>query len=342
MKILAIETSCDETSASIISDGILLSNIISTQIEFHKKWGGVVPSLAQRLHREKIDIVIKRAFTIAGTNIEDIDYIAVTNGPGLAIALGVGIEKAKELSIKYNKPLIPVNHMMGHIYAAFSSTSNPYTNFNFPYMALLVSGGHTELVYMKNHGEFTKIGETLDDAIGEAYDKVSKMLDLGYPGGPIISKLAKEGNEKKYKLTIPMRLSDNYNFSYSGLKTATSRLINQIKETENFDKSVISNIAATFQYTAVEEILIKLQKALDNYEVVGLILGGGVSANTYLRSKLRKICKSRNISFMYPNSKKLCTDNAGMIATAAYQMVKNNVEYEKDINKIDREPDLSF
>jgi len=237
MYILAIDTSCDDTSVAISKDDCILSNIVSSQIDLHKKWGGVVPSIARRAHEENIDRCITEALKRARVKIEQIDIFAVTQGPGLAIALEIGIRKVKELATKYKKPIIAVNHMEGHIMANFAKNSNssPYSRFSplslltpFPLLALLISGGHTELVLMQKPGHYQILGQTLDDAIGEAYDKIAKMLNLGYPGGPIIEELAKTGNREKYLLPIPMEKNPGLDFSYSGLKTSVLYLLKKI------------------------------------------------------------------------------------------------------------------
>jgi N6-L-threonylcarbamoyladenine synthase len=222
MKILAIDTSCDETSVAILENDRLFSNIVSSQVELHYKWGGVVPSIAKRAHQEKLDPSIELALKRARLKIEDIDVFAVTYGPGLAIALEVGIKKAKELAKKYKKPLVAVDHMEGHIYSNLirNSRGNFYNSFSgvkFPLLVLLVSGGHTEIIFMKDHGEYGVVGQTLDDAAGEAFDKVARPLMLGYPGGPVIEQFAENGDEDMFKLPKPIIHLKNYNFSFSGL-----------------------------------------------------------------------------------------------------------------------------
>lgn len=229
MKILAIDTSCDETSVAIVENDQILANKLSSQIQSHKEWGGVVPSLARRKHEELIDLVINQALKQAKVRFEDIDVFAVTRGPGLAVALEVGIKKAKEFAKRYQKPLVAVNHMEGHIYSTLAKNSKgkPEIIYQFPLLALLISGGHTEFVLMKDHGKYEIIGETLDDAIGECFDKVGRMLDLGYPAGPVVEEIAKKGDENRYILPIPMKNSSGANMSYSGLKTAAMKLITQ-------------------------------------------------------------------------------------------------------------------
>ncbi len=348
MKILAIDTSCDETSVAITENDRVLSNAISSQIEFHKQWGGVVPGIARRMHEEAIDMVIAEALKRAKVSIDKIDAFAVTYGPGLAIALGVGINKAKEYAVLYDKPLIGVNHMEGHIYSALAKNAkgNPEITYSFPLIALLVSGGHTEIVLMKDHGSYEILGKTIDDAIGEAYDKVARMLELGYPGGPIVEELAKKGNDTAYPLPIPMIKNPTLDMSYSGLKTAVLYLTKKLF-VEKLDKKektqIICDVAASFQKAAIDELLIKTERAFKavsaRYEIKDLIVAGGVSANQTLRKQFRaQFGKTYRIH--YPTSKKLYGDNAGMIGVAAhYQAVAGNFA---DPNTVERSPNLSL
>lgn len=348
MKILAIDTSCDETSVAITINDRIISNKISSQIEIHKKWGGVVPSIARRMHEENIDFVIKEALQKTKIDLSEIDVFAVTQGPGLAIALEVGIKKIKEFAQKYNKPVVAVNHMEGHIYSALAHNSkgNPKIKYNFPLLALLVSGGHTEIVLMKDHGSYEILGKTLDDAIGEAYDKVARMLELGYPGGPIIEEIAKKGDENRFPLPIPMTKIRTTNMSYSGLKTAVLYLTQKIfteELQEKEKKQIICDIAASFQKSAIDSILIKTKIALEDtkndFKIKDIILGGGVSANMLLRKRLRATF-GKDYRIHYPTNKKLSGDNAGMIGVAAYHnaLRKNFTEIEK----IERIPNLSL
>ncbi len=348
MYILAIDTSCDETSVAITNGTRVLTNKISSQIEIHKKWGGVVPGIARTMHEENIDFVIEAALEGAKVKIEEIDAIAVTYGPGLAIALGVGINKAKELAEKYNKPLIGINHMEGHIYSALTQNAqgNPKIEYAFPLLCLLVSGGHTELVLMEEHGKYRIIGQTLDDAVGEAYDKVARMLLLGYPGGPIIEELAKEGNKEAFLFPVPMTKTRTTDFSYSGLKTSVLYTTQKVL-TENMEKTerqkITKDIAASFQRVAIESLVIKTKIALEDlsneYEIKDIIMAGGVSANNALRKEFRKVF-GKEYRIHYPTSKKLYGDNAGMIGVAAYQHAT-----KKDfMNPVDleRAPNLSL
>ena len=348
MKILAIDTSCDDTSVAITEEDRVLSNKISSQIEIHKKWGGVVPGIARRMHEENIDFVIQEALDQVKLTLEDIDVFAVTNGPGLAIALGVGIAKAQELAMKYKKPLVAVNHMEGHLYSALArnSAGNPDIHYEFPLLALLVSGGHTELVLMEDHGKYKIIGRTLDDAAGEAFDKVARMLELGYPGGPIIEELAERGDENRFNFPIPMTKTRSADFSFSGLKTAVLYTLPKVL-TEGMDPSeraqTICDIAASFQKTAVDALILKTQIALEDTDleqpIRDIVLGGGVSANATLRRRLRAEF-GNGYRIHTPNDKKLYGDNAGMIGVAAhYNALRGNFI---DPETIDRVPNLSL
>lgn len=347
MYILAIDTSCDDTSAAISHNERILANIVSSQIELHKSWGGVVPSIAQRAHKEQIDAVIQAALTRAKLSLEQIDIFAVTYGPGLAIALEVGVTKAKELAAVHNKPLVAVNHMAGHIYANLAQTKTGATSLNalqFPVLALLVSGKHTEMVIMRDHLSFEIIGATLDDAMGEAYDKVARMLNLGYPGGPILTELALQGNPNAYDFPVPMKHSGNLHFSFSGLKTAVLYMIKKIKEKENgreLTKQEVIDIAASFQRVAFASIILKLTAAVKQYEIKQILLGGGVIANTDFRQAIRQAMKPFGIAVHYPNIKKLCTDNAAMIAVAAYYQAQRH-DFVADITSLDRDPVASL
>ncbi len=345
MHILAIDTSCDETSVAISRDDVILTNAISSQIELHKQWGGVVPSIAQRAHNEQLDPVMKLALKRSGLTLEQIDVFAVTYGPGLAIALEVGVRKAKELATFSNKPLVAVNHMIGHIYANFAKTKAGKSSIDaitHPSLALLLSGSHTELVLIKDDFDFEIVGATLDDAMGEAFDKVARMLGLGYPGGPVLASLAKEGDANAYDFPIPMKHSNDLNFSFSGLKTSVLYMIKKMTaDGHELNKQEIVDIAASFQRVAIHAILIKLIPAIKQYKIKQVLLGGGVIANTALRQAIRKALKPSGVTVHYPNLKKLCTDNAAMIAVAAYYQTRHN-DYVKNIEELDRDPVLSF
>ena len=310
-KILAIESSCDETAVSVISDGVLLSNIVSTQIDVHRKYGGVMPEIASRLHAENISIVIKEAMEEAKLNFEDLDAVAVTRGPGLIGALHVGLQAAKTISMLYNIPLIPVHHLAGHIYA------NEYVSeFKFPMLAVVVSGGNTELVLMKDHMNFEIIAETVDDAIGECYDKVARVLGLPYPGGIPIDKLAKEGKHT-YDLPTPLKGVKTLNLSYSGLKTNVINLVHNLEQ--KGEKVNVPDMCKSFQDVAVGLVIDRTIKAVKQYQVNQVILAGGVSANSYLRSEMTNEMNKLNVELHIPPMW-CCTDNAAMIAKVASRL----------------------
>ena len=315
---LAIDTSCDETSVAVVDNVHILSNVVSTQIRFHKKYGGVVPFLAQRLHSERIAAVTELAMTRSKLEWSAIDAVAVTQGPGLAPALQVGIAYAKELVNLHGKPLYAVNHMAGHIASCLAASGRSIPEVKYPAIAVLVSGGHTEFVYMEQFGQFKLIGQTLDDALGEAYDKVAKLLGLGYPGGPIVAKLAEIGMTDRYNLPIPMHSSKDLNISYSGLKNAVRLLVGGLRAEDLLDATAIANVCASFQYVAQKALLLKLDKALLRHpEVLSVLLAGGVAANTKLRWQVRLLCRQRDLGFYLPPAVKLCADNAAMIGIAA-------------------------
>ena len=315
-KILAIESSCDETAASVIENGKLLSNIVSTQIDVHRKYGGVMPEIASRLHAENISIVIKEAMETANTKFEELDAVAITRGPGLIGALHVGLQAAKTIAMLYKIPLIPVHHLAGHIYA------NEYVSeFKFPMLAVVVSGGNTELVLMRDHLDFEIIAETRDDAIGECYDKVARVLGLPYPGGIPIDKLAKEGKHT-YDLPIPLRGEKTLDFSYSGLKT---NVINLVHNLEQKGQQVnVADMCKSFQDVAVGLVIDRTIKAVNIHKVNQVILAGGVSANSYLREQMKiemdKLGVELNIPPMW-----CCTDNASMIAKVAERLYELKV-----------------
>src|SRR3989344_1129568 len=301
MKILSIDTSCDETSVAITDERRVLSNVIYSQILLHKKWGGVVPSIAKRAHEEKINFVVEK--TLGNKNfcsLQKIDAIAVTQGPGLAVALEVGIKKAKELARKYNKKLISVNHLEGHIYSAFvqNSAGNPTKDFRFPYLALIVSGGHTEFVIFKDHLEYKIIGQTLDDAAGEALDKAAKLLGLGYPGGPVLERLAKQaGNEDFHHFPRPMLKSNDLNFSFSGLKTSFYYFL---KKNPN-KTSEVKLLASSFQEAVFDTLIKKTEMAIKQTGINRLVVGGGVIANLRLRQLLRKLVEKHQGEVLFPS-----------------------------------------
>lgn len=311
--ILAIESSCDETSVAIVKNGCKdIATVIATQISTHANYGGVVPEIASRMHIENITIVIEEALFKANMKMEEIDAIAVTYGPGLIGSLLIGLMAAKTLAYVYHKPLIPVHHIAGHIYA-----NNLEKAMKFPLLALVVSGGHTQLILMKEDYSFEKIGGTLDDAVGEAYDKVARVIGLPYPGGPLIDKLAFEGQDT-YSLPLPLD-DESYNFSFSGLKSAVINLVHN--EQQRGKEICTANLATSFQNRVVEILTKKTLRALKEYKVNNLILAGGVAANQGLRNRLQQLCYDNNIEFTIPNMR-YCTDNATMIGAAGYYAYK--------------------
>lgn len=317
MKILAIDTSCDETAAAV-TDGIkILSNIIWSQASLHAKFGGVMPSLAQREHEAHIDWVVDKALKTAKLRYQDLDALAVTVGPGLSIALGVGINKAKELSKKYNKKLISVNHIEAHLLSPFANNQKLLSSVKYPLLGLVVSGGNTQIILIKEIGKYEILAETQDDALGEALDKSARMLGFGYPGGAVLEKMAKLGDPKKYKLPIPIvGHEDRKIFTYSGLKTAMGRLVESEKQ---LTKEKIYNLSASLQNTAFEHILRVTNYILNHSDTKtsNFFLGGGVANNILLKSELRKMLKKHGIVLHVPYSKKLLGDNAAMIGIVA-------------------------
>lgn len=309
MYILGIESSCDETSCSIVKNGsVEIATTILSQIDIHENYGGVVPEIASREHVKNITFVLEDCLKKANMKMEEIDAIAVTYGPGLIGSLLIGLEAAKTLSYIYQKPLIPVHHIAGHIYA--NQLVKPLT---FPLLALVVSGGHTDLYKMSDHFAFKKLGGTLDDAIGECYDKVARVIGLSYPGGPKLDKLAKEG-KVTYTLPIPLQ-DDSYNFSFSGLKSAVINIHH--KEKQKGQEIRQADLAASFQKVVLESIITKTKKALINENCKQLIVAGGVAANEALRQSLAEVCRELNVEISIPPFK-YCTDNATMIASAGY------------------------
>ena len=303
---LGIESSCDETSVAIVKNGReVLANVVSTQIPIHKKFGGVVPEIASRKHLTNIAFVVKEALDNANITFKDIDYIGVTHGPGLIGALLVGVAYAKSLAYALNIPIVPTHHIEGHIAANYLT----YENLKPPFMALVVSGGHTHLIYVKDYTDFEIIGKTRDDAVGEAFDKVARVLGLPYPGGPEVSKLARDG-EFTYKL--PKTKFDNYDFSFSGIKTAVINIAH--KEGEKLKRE---DLACSFEETVTDELVDNCLRAMKDLKINKVVLAGGVSANLVLREKLLKASKQRNYECFLPDLK-YCTDNAAMIASAAH------------------------
>lgn len=322
--ILGIETSCDETAVAVVKNGTeILANVVSSQIDSHKRFGGVVPEIASRHHVQQITVVLEDAFNEAKVSWNEIDAIAVTEGPGLVGALLIGVNAAKALAFAKNKPLIGVHHIAGHIYA-----NRLEQEFEFPLLALIVSGGHTELVLMKDHGTYELIGETLDDAAGEAFDKIARTLDLPYPGGPHIDRLAHEGSES---IDFPRAWlqKGSYDFSFSGLKSAVINYVHNVKQRGN--KVVVADVAASFQASVVEVLTEKTYQAAIQYDVKQVIVAGGVAANKGLRSALQRRFVETKIPLLIPPIH-LCTDNASMIAAAGTILYEKNKFADWDLN----------
>lgn len=320
---LAIESSCDETSMSIVKNGCEeIATVVVSQIDIHKKFGGVVPEIASRSHIESITIVLDEIFKKANMTMQDIDIIGVTYGPGLIGSLLIGLQCAKTIALVTGKPLIPVHHIAGHIYA-----NNLEKRLEFPLIALVVSGGHTDLVYMDKDYSFKKIGSTLDDAVGEAYDKVAKILGLDYPGGPIVDQYAHMGNDT-YDLPYP--LDDNtYNFSFSGIKSATFNIVHNERQRGNNIR--IEDVCTSFQNRVIHVIVKKTFRAIDEYKVKNLIVAGGVAANKGLREALTKKAQEKGINLSFPKMEH-CTDNAAMIGAAAYFAYQKGIKADLKLN----------
>lgn len=315
--IMAIESSCDETACAIIKNGHeICANVVSTQIKIHEKFGGVVPEVASRKHLEYIDIVIEEALSESGYTFDELDAVAVTMGPGLIGALLVGLSTAKGLAYAINKPLIGVHHIEGHIYANFLA----HQDIALPCICLVVSGGHTNIVKISEHGSYQILGQTVDDAAGEAYDKVARAIGLGYPGGPKIDKLAKEGNPKAIQFPRA-KLDQPLNFSFSGLKSAVLNYLNQAEmKQEAINRA---DVAASFQDSVVDVLCDHTMKAMEETGITTLLLAGGVSANSRLRERIDELCEKNGYKLYYPPLS-LCTDNAAMIgAAAAYKYARN-------------------
>ena len=324
--IMAIESSCDETACAIVKDGKeILSNLVSSQINVHTKFGGVVPEVASRIHVENISTVVTEALHQADLTMDDIDAIAFTQGPGLIGSLHVGVQAAKTLAWQYHKPLVPVNHMTGHIYANRFALDH---DLKFPLLALVISGGHTQLVWMENEWDFKVIGTTQDDAIGEAYDKVSRVLGTGYPGGPIMDKMAKEG-KPHYTLPSP-KVHGKYDYSFSGLKTAVLQLIQ--REEKKGEPIIKEDVAYAFQETALNLMVSKTLQAVEDLHPAMVVTAGGVAANSRLRVLLAEgMKKYPEIELSQPPIR-YCTDNASMIGASGYVAWKNGVRCGFDVS----------
>lgn len=327
MNVLGIETSCDETSVAIISNGRLKANLISSQ-DFHKFYGGVVPELSSRAHLQMVNPLLRNALSESKLSLKDIDLVCATAGPGLIGALLVGLTFAKGLSLSLGKPFIPVNHIEGHIFSGFLMNEKP----QFPYLCLVVSGGHTLLLIVKNELGIIKLGSTIDDAAGEAFDKVAKMLGLGYPGGPALQKAASLGNEDAIDFPIA-QLKTEFDYSFSGLKTAVLRYLQKEHKNnlENISNEELNNIAASFQKVAVEALVRNVKKAISQFELKAISLVGGVAANMKLRNSLEITAKKSNLKFVVPDIQ-YCGDNAAMIAYRGFTLHKNGKSFDLNAN----------
>lgn len=351
--IIAFDTSCDDTSIAILEGRKVLSSVVSSQVEIHAKWGGVVPDIARREHEKNIPMVFEEALKKAKIKIEDVDYVAATYGPGLAIDLEVGLAFAKELAIKYNKPFVPINHMEGHMFSGLSLNTkgnglipgdmNEVEKL-FPALALLISGKHTELVLVEKIGSYKKIGETLDDAVGEAFDKVGRMLNFGYPGGPVVCEFAKKGTSGNITFTVPMKNSGDMNFSYSGLKTAALYKTKELKDEGKQDKEWVYDFCRGFLDTIIDSLNLKLKIAVEsNPGVRTLFVGGGVFNSEEIVRKIGNTARSYGLNYIY-SEQEYRGDNAGMIGVSAYFNILNDkyISDVDEIRKVDRDPRLSL
>jgi N6-L-threonylcarbamoyladenine synthase len=352
--ILAIDTSCDDTSVAIVQGEVVLVNVVASQVDLHKQYGGVFPTVAKQAHRENIDPTVKHALKRAGLKMNDISAVGVTVGPGLAPSLEVGINKAKDLAIEFKKPFISVNHIEGHLLSPLARRNSvtkdklvkkiPKTKF--PILGVVVSGGHTNFILIKDFGKYERIGFSIDDAAGECLDKIGRMVYLGYPAGPVIEEFAKKGDETRFKFPLPMTQSKDYNMSFSGLKTFARNLVIKLKQEatiegkKGLDKQTIYDVCASAQHGVFRHILHKLEKVLEKEEVKEIWLGGGVAANITLRKILRFKANQYGIKFRAPYSNKLCGDNAAMIGLVASKKFARGEVIVKpaDLEKIDRNP----
>ncbi|PIE33368.1 tRNA (adenosine(37)-N6)-threonylcarbamoyltransferase complex transferase subunit TsaD [candidate division KSB3 bacterium] len=326
MNILGIETSCDDTSAAVVRDGKeILSNIISSQNEFHGKYGGIVPEIASRKHVELILYVIQDALDTAGMTYKDIDAIAVTHRPGLVGSLLIGLSAAKSIAYCYEKPLIGVNHLLGHVYANFFNQPG----LELPHLSLTVSGGHTLVMHITSPTHYSIMGHTVDDAIGEAYDKVAKFLGLGFPGGPVIDRLAKKGNPDAIDFPSPLLHSKDLNFSFSGLKTAVIRYVTEQRQSGRDLND--ADVVASFQKSAIRVLVKKVLHAAREQQISTITLSGGVAANSALRETLIADAQQQGIAVYYPPLV-MCTDNGAMIAGVAYHLYQEGVRSGLDLN----------
>jgi N6-L-threonylcarbamoyladenine synthase len=356
--ILAFDTSCDDTSVAVLKGRRVLSSVVSSQVDIHAEWGGVVPDIARREHEKNIPMVYDEALKKAKVSIEEVDYIASTYGPGLAIDLEIGLNFAKDLAIKYSKPFIPVNHMEGHLLSGLLENSKG-TAFTedvekakadkgleelFPAIGLLISGKHTELIYVKKVGDYLKLGQTLDDAVGEAFDKVGRILNFGYPGGPTLTEFAKKGKSGVIEFPIPMKNSKDLNFSYSGLKTAALYKTKELREEGRKDKEWVYDFCRGFMDAILESLVIKLESAIQEYgDVRSVFVGGGVFNSEEILREIGRVVRSYGLNYIYP-AKEYRGDNGAMIGLVGYYKVRSGdyLEVEEEIEKVDRVPRLTL
>lgn len=353
--VLAFDTSCDDTSVAILKGKKVLSSVVSSQVDIHAQWGGVVPDIARREHEKNIPMVYDEALKKAKISIEDIDYIVSTYGPGLAIDLEIGLNFAKELAVKYSKPFIPVNHMEGHLLSGLleNSKGKAFTEDVekakvekelFPAIGLLISGKHTELIYVKKVGDYVKLGQTLDDAVGEAFDKVGRILNFGYPGGPTLTEFAKKGERGEIEFPVPMKNSNDLNFSYSGLKTAALYKTKELREEEKKDKEWVYDFCRGFMDAILESLVIKLESAIQEYgDVRSVFVGGGVFNSEEILREIGRVVRSYGLNYVYP-AKEYRGDNAAMVGLVGYYKAQlgDYLKVKEDIEKVDRVPRLTF
>ena len=349
--ILGIDTSCDDTSVALLRGREVISSELSSQTELHAQFGGVVPDLAKRLHEQNIDEVYNRALNNNPGMINNVDYIAVTTGPGLAIDLEVGIKYAKELALRYNKPFVPINHMEGHMFSSLllnskhkGLVSDEKLIDSFPALGLLMSGKHTEIIYIKEIGKYKKLGQTLDDAAGEAFDKVGRILNFGYPGGPVVSEFAKRGKSGNIVFTTPMKNSKDLNFSYSGIKTAALYKSKELREKGIPEREWIYDFCRGFVDAIIDSVIIKLKLAIEkNPEVKSIFVGGGVFNSEEILRSVGRLAKEYSLNFYYPEIE-YRSDNAAMIGIAGYVNILQDkyLSKKEDIESVDRDPRLSL
>ena len=335
MRVLAIETSCDDTSAAVILDGRkILSNVVSSQVHIHQKFGGIVPELASRRHIESIVPIVTEALEMANITLRDIDGIAVTQGPGLVGSLLVGLSFAKSLAFATGIPLIGVNHIEAHLSAIFLEEKTP----RFPFIGLVVSGGHTSLFRVDGFGKYKRLGQTRDDAAGEAFDKVAKLLNLGYPGGPIIEELSKKGDSEAIRFPRPSLGKNSFDFSFSGLKTA---VVNYVKShpipVGGFSEDLIRDIVSSFQEAVVEVLVRKTLQAAQHLGLKRIVLSGGVAANRHLRAKMKEEASQQKIKIYVP-SPCFCTDNGAMVGVIGYEYLKRGIQSDFSLNAFSNLP----